>query len=428
MATLNALRQRRSTIVDGMRALTTLASNESRDLSEQEDTEFKELRTKLGTLDKDIERTEIIDTAERSVPFLNKSVGDGTEQDLYRSVSLFKAINGQLDKSVDDGREREASQHLAEARGKPPSGRYIPHEALLTREQRTTVLSTGTGSGLIPTDHRGDLIIQPLTEGTTVAKLGATVYTFTHKTELPRVDVGATGTWIAEDSDLSETAIDINSLEVDGTDVGAVLPMSRKQVQQNDPSTEDEAILLFQSMMGDAINSAAIAGSGVGPIPLGILNDPNVTTISHGTNGGPPTWASALSFISSMANDKALNGKLGWLTNPDVVGFLRQTVRVATTDSRMIMDNATSLADYPLAQSTHAPNTLTKGTGTNLSAAIFGNWQDLILAMFSGVDILVNPYGSQFIKGGLSISAIQTVDVKIRHPESFAIAVDLDLS
>ena len=41
MSTVNTLRQRRSTIVDNMRSLTTLASNETRDLTEDEDTRFQ---------------------------------------------------------------------------------------------------------------------------------------------------------------------------------------------------------------------------------------------------------------------------------------------------------------------------------------------------------------------------------------------------
>ena len=40
------------------------------------------------------------------------------------------------------------------------------------------------------------------------------------------------------------------------------------------------------------------------------------------------------------------------------------------------------------------PSNLTKGTGTNLSAIIYGNWADLIIGYWSAFDLLVNPYAA----------------------------------
>ncbi|HLE57546.1 MAG TPA: phage major capsid protein, partial [Rhodothermia bacterium] len=48
----------------------------------------------------------------------------------------------------------------------------------------------------------------------------------------------------------------------------------------------------------------------------------------------------------------------------------------------------------------------------------FGNWADLILGFWSGLDIMVDPYtGSK--EGTVRVVCLQDVDCAVRHGESF---------
>ncbi|NJK40578.1 MAG: phage major capsid protein [Acaryochloridaceae cyanobacterium SU_2_1] len=67
---------------------------------------------------------------------------------------------------------------------------------------------------------------------------------------------------------------------------------------------------------------------------------------------------------------------------------------------------------------------MSKGTGTNLSAILFGNWADVLIGEWGVMEILPNPYGAGYNSGALDIRVMQTVDVAIRHPESFAVITD----
>ena len=42
----------------------------------------------------------------------------------------------------------------------------------------------------------------------------------------------------------------------------------------------------------------------------------------------------------------------------------------------------------------------------------------------SPLDILVNPYGSSYAAGNVEIRAMSSLDIGIRHPESFAVMKD----
>jgi hypothetical protein len=71
------------------------------------------------------------------------------------------------------------------------------------------------------------------------------------------------------------------------------------------------------------------------------------------------------------------------------------------------------------------PGDLTKGTGTNLSALIFGNFNDLIIGEWGSVEILVNPYGAGFTSGDVAIRIMQTIDIAFRQVVSFAAITDM---
>ena len=67
------------------------------------------------------------------------------------------------------------------------------------------------------------------------------------------------------------------------------------------------------------------------------------------------------------------------------------------------------------------PNNLTKGSGTSLTALIFADWTNLIVNLFSAVDILVNPFTITPL-GYYSIYAYQEVDVQIARAAGFLVA------
>ena len=106
---------------------------------------------------------------------------------------------------------------------------------------------------------------------------------------------------------------------------------------------------------------------------------------------GAPTWASVVNNIKEVSIDNALGGALAFLTNPQVVGKMRQTVRVGSTDSRFIMDERDTMMGYHVAQTSNVPSTLTKGSSSGVcSAMIFGNFNDLIIGQWSATDVLVS--------------------------------------
>ena len=71
------------------------------------------------------------------------------------------------------------------------------------------------------------------------------------------------------------------------------------------------------------------------------------------------------------------------------------------------------------------PTNLTKGTAaTKCSALILGNFQDLYIGQWGGIDIVVDPYtGARTGEVYTTLNAWN--DVKVVEPKSFAAIVDI---
>jgi len=80
---------------------------------------------------------------------------------------------------------------------------------------------------------------------------------------------------------------------------------------------------------------------------------------------------------------------------------------------------------YSTIVSNQARANLEKGTsGAICSELFFGNWADLVLGVWGGLDVIVNPYALDK-RGGVRVTVLQDCDIAFRNTESFAKCVDI---
>jgi HK97 family phage major capsid protein len=245
---------------------------------------------------------------------------------------------------------------------------------------------------------------------------------------IPRLKASATAQWVAENSAITASDPQTEQVTFSPKHCGGIVEMSRNMLQQSSP---DVAALIendLAMLLAVALDQAAIQGGGSNQ-PSGILAaGSGVTVVPGGTNGLAPTWSNVVNLIGAVDASNALDGStLAFLTNAKFVKAARQTVKTAAdTSSNFIMNDAATLAGYALASSQNVPSNLTKGSGTGLSALIFGDWSQLFLAFWSELDILVNPYeSSAYSKGNVQVRAMMTADVRLRQPLAFAVLPDV---
>ncbi|WP_426958931.1 phage major capsid protein [Muricoccus radiodurans] len=421
---------RRAAIAAEMRGINDKPGGESGDLSTEQRTRWDALKAELDGLEQRISRQAAVDDAERRAQ--GEPVGGTGDRDLdreLRSFSLVRAIASQVPGvNVDAAREREVSQEIARRAGRPFEGMAVPmavfHRPVEARTVTSTLPADGPGGNLIRADHRGDLYIDMLRAALLTRRLGATVLSgLFGNVAIPKLKESATASWVAENTAIPLSDEKFAQVTLAPKHVGARTEFSRNMLQQSSPDIETLVRADFAAVLAEAVDRGAIAGSGTGAEPRGILNTPGIGSVAVGTNGGPLTWAKVLELIGTV-EDANVEGT-GFASNGKVARKARQTLRDAGLPG-YLMDDPRTLAGYDYASSSLVPANGTKGTGTSLSSLIFGRWPDLLLGYWSEFDLLVNPFAeSSYSKGNVQVRGMITMDVAVRYPESFAAIRDI---
>lgn len=358
----------------------------------------------------------------------DKPLASGQELGLSKKekqeYSLFKMINGQLSGRWENATfERECSDEIARRTGKAPQGMYVPTEIFA----RDLTQGTATAGGHVTPDvHRGDLYIDALREQATVLRAGATVFRgLKGDIKIPRLTTKGTVGFVAENSAVSETNQAFDQVTMTQRDLGGFVDISRQLINNSNPSIEQIVRNDMTGQIALKIDDVAFEGGGSNE-PTGITQTSGIGSVAIGTNGGAITYNATVDLIKEVAVDNGLKGSLGYCVTPEVVYQMRKTPKVSSTDSVMIMDMADALNGYPVYQTSQLPKDLTKGTlSSTAHAMIFGNWADLLVGFYSGLDILVDPFTASSA-GTVRLVFFQGVDIAVRHAQSFSAILDID--
>ncbi|MBI0432810.1 phage major capsid protein [Roseomonas sp. KE0001] len=354
--------------------------------------------------------------------------GDANLDREMRSFSLVRAIASQVPNlNVDAGRERELSQEVARRAGRSFMGMAVPmsvfHQPVEQRVITSTAPAAGPGSNLIATDYRPGEYIDLLRNALVVRQLGARVLSgLVGNVAIPRLKEDATAAWVNENQAIPTSDMAFGQVSLTPKHVGARTEFSRNMLLQSSPDIETLVRADFAAVLAAEVDRAAINGSGVAPEPLGVLNTPGIGSVSLGTNGGVLTF-DAVADLQGMVDDANVTGaSMAFVTNTRV---RRQAAKMKDT-TNVPLGLSTVFQGGMLAVTNNVPSALTKGTGTNLSALIYGNWSDLLLGYWSEFDLLVNPFESvAYSKGNVQVRGMVSMDATVRYAQSFAAIRDI---
>jgi HK97 family phage major capsid protein len=366
--------------------------------------------------------------------FGSTALGNGThEVGLNKrersSYSLMRAINAQARQDWSEaGFERELSDEISKRVGRTARGFYVPSDMAWSKRDviSGTATSTSKGGYLIGTDQRGDLFIDALRDALVTAGLGATMLTgLQGNVAIPKLATKTTVAFVSETSSPTEGAPVFGQLSMSPKTVAGYVDISRRMIIQSDPSVEAVLRSDILNQIAAKIDDVAIKGGGANE-PTGILGTTGIGAVALGTNGGAPTWVMVNNLQRAVDIANANTGALSYLSNPKVTAKLRTTGKQSSgVEGNFILGEANTLLGYNIAITNLVPSTLTKGTSTSVcSALLYGNFNELVIGMWSGVDIVVDT-ASLSTAGGLRLAFFQDVDVGVRHAESFAACQDI---
>lgn len=350
------------------------------------------------------------------------------ERNRFSVVRLIRALANPADRSAQQEAafEFEASEAALRAQGRNlrnGAGATIPMDVLYHANRDLIVATSTMGGYTVGTDLRGGSFVDILRNHAYVASAGATILSgLNGAVAIPTKAAGATAYWVAEGTAPTEGNITFGQITMSPKTIGAWVDFSRKLMLQSSMDVEAMVRADLYGSIGAEIDRAALNGAGTGSEPSGILASTSVGTSTIGAQGGAPTWASIVELETLVANGNADRGALAYFVNSKTRGKLK-TVAKSTAVTDFIWERDNTVNGYRTWVTNQLPSNLTKGTTTGQSAAIFGNWNDLMIGQWGGLDLLVDPYTASNT-GTVRVVALQDVDVAIRRAASFAVAKD----
>jgi len=327
-----------------------------------------------------------------------------------RSYSLVKAIRQIADLKPLDGIEKEASDATGKIAGRSAKGFFLPQDVM---KRALNVTDATKGGFTVGTELLAGEMIELLRNKTLVAQLGAKQLTgLVGNIAIPRVSGGATAYWLPETGEVTATDQAFGQLGLTPHKLIGDTAYSKELLMQSSIDIESFIREDLMRVLALAKDLAAINGTGSDGQPLGIMQTTGVQTV---TFGAAPTWAKVVDFETLVATANADIGAMAYLTTPGVRGKWKTTVKVAS--NAIFLWEGANIGGQVNGYRGEATNQVPD------NKVIFGNFADLILADWAGIDVVVDPYSLKK-KGQIEITITLWADSAIRNPVSFVVSTD----
>lgn len=343
-----------------------------------------------------------------------QSRGDKVEQvrSQYRFADAVKALHtGKLDGLVREMHEEAIKE--AEYCGIRDYGKGVMIPAMIQQMKRDLTAGTTTEGGFTVQTDIGQLIPFLDPQGV-LSRLGVDFMSgLVGNIDFPRNDGASTAVWAGEQTTSTETSMTFDRVQMSPNRLTAYTEISTQVTRQSSLLIENIVRRSLIQARDNALDVAALTGAG-GTAPTGITGTSGVNVI---TVAASPTWAKIVDFETQIAADDAVFGtSLAYLTTPGVAGILKTAKRDVAGNGFIMEGNNNGTGQingYKAVISTLVP------TGSGGHYMFFGNWQQMKVGQWGGMELMLNPY-TRLKDATLELVLNTWHDIAIAHGPAFA--------
>lgn len=342
---------------------------------------------------------------------------------------------------VDIGFEREVSDELAKQTGRAVQGILLPDFIRAAANQSDGSLTLGTpayntdtaaggitgiggaGKNLVETLLLSGQFIDALVATLVLREqLGAEVLTgLVGNISIPKGG-SITGGWIsAEGGNAAKKNPTFGQITAEPHTYGAYVDITRKLLLQSSVNVQAKVLEWLMYACANGLETAAFQGSGTAGQPTGLC-----TALTGTAWSNAPTFDKIVDLIAATKIANSYKPSMKFVGNSGVWAKLAKT-----RDYEVLTDGADTPKNVgAIGGSVRLLDTATnKVIGRDFVEAnlmpnaklLFGDFTQLTVCLWSGTDIVVDPYAND-TNGGLRLVALQDSDILIKRPESFGLA------
>ncbi|WP_227271237.1 phage major capsid protein [Roseobacter weihaiensis] len=329
------------------------------------------------------------------------------EQDAGFEIEAVRAANGQH-----KGQVRGVILPTEVMRDRPSNPASQVH-AIRAADQFAGTPSLG--GNIVDETLMAGSMIDILRNMSVLPRLGARVFSgLVGDVAFPKQLTDVTAYWIPEDGSPAKSAITFGQVKMTPHTVAAMNEISRRLLIQDAVSVEAYVRASIMAQIALKIDNAGLNADADpdAPAGLGAVFAQGGSGIHHVdlAAAGQPTYVETVKLRTAVKKANALQGSLGYALSPDVEEHLLTTPKFGAGAEVPIMVEEGRLGGYSAACSNQVED----------ADLWFGNWSDFYMGLWSGVDLLVDPYSNSG-SGAVRIVAHQDVDFAIAREQSFAL-------
>ncbi len=350
--------------------------------------------------------TQPVEQVIRSADITTNDVGLSDKE--TRSFSFARALNYLANPSDASARraaefEIEVGKVAAQKYERASNGIVIPNEVL----RRDLVVGTPTAGGnLVADELLSGSFIDLLRNRLALAQAGVTMLTgLQGNISIPRQTSAATAYWVGENASSTESQQAIDQVNMTPKTVGAYVDYSRRLLLQSSIDVEGMIRNDLARVIALELDRAAIYGTGSSNQPLGLVNTTGIGSQTISTYG---TFEEYIGMETDVASANADAGSLRYIINAAARGALKSTAKSASAVAAGFVFEDGEINGYPAVVSNQLAN----------NDALFGDFSMMIMGMWSGLDLTVDPYAGA-TAGTVRVIALQDVDVAVKQPGAF---------
>ena len=388
----------------------------------QEAAQRKDLAEKVEELTRELKDAQLSEAARKAQA--NQRVLSPEEKKDIRRFSISKFLRQAMPGETMDGIEAEMAQEgkreFAQCIKGAAEGVFLP-STLLRTYYYTNASESGYGQAFI--EQTALTYIGKLRNATLGRKLGVR-YLDGLQGQIAFVTGGADAAWVAEEAAASKQKPAYSKAVMSPKRLQVLQGVTYDLMHQSSKALDDLIMEDFVKAHAVALDAAIFTGSGSSGQPTGVLAAANVNSIAIDTHGGSLTHALLVQMETEVGIDNGLlDDTLAYVSNAKVQGKLKTIPQIAGYPYYLMNDGKVN--GYPFYMSNAIPSNLTKGDSSGVcSAAIFGNWSEVLVGSWGGLQIIVDPYTAK-ANGVLEISAAAYHDILVRTPQAFCKIVDI---
>lgn len=301
-------------------------------------------------------------------------------------------------------------------------------------------LDETTGGSLVAPPLMGELI-ELLRNNEVLMQAGARVIPLppNGRVVYPRQTSAGSAYWIGESANITDSTPGTGDVILQAKKLAVINKIPNELFRFSSVSIEMFLREDISRVMALKLDKSLLEGVGSQYEPKGLINYANITSHTASdpdTNGDTFTPQDVLKMVAKVEEKNAqfkafvmrplmyaalANRRADAVTAGDAAGpFVFNMYRELNTNMDVTRMSPGALYQYPVFKSTQLSNTRTKGSGSDLSYILGGDFSDYLIAMSGALEFLVSTQGdSPFTTDQTWIRGITLCDGAPRHEASF---------